>query len=111
MLASENRRKLSEAPRIEEDVSDGWAALDEGDGLNCPRCGSTLVHAEKRGRNLLSGAVGMSGIALTCLKCGHQFRIGDTRESWVEGPLMVAVAFVIVIAVLIVFMFSMSFTK
>lgn len=58
----------------------------------CPKCGSSNIHADKRGFStkkslvggilfgavgLLGGAVGSNKIRLTCLDCGNQFKPGD----------------------------------
>jgi DNA-directed RNA polymerase subunit RPC12/RpoP len=70
--------------------------MSDDDELNCPKCGSRRVHAEKRGFNmkrglalgltiapgvgLVSGFVGANKIWLTCLKCGNRFRPGESKE-------------------------------
>jgi hypothetical protein len=74
----------------------GVAIMSDDDELNCPKCGSQHVHAEKRGFNmkrglalgltiapgvgLLGGFIGGSKIWLTCLKCGYRFRPGETKK-------------------------------
>lgn len=45
--------------------------------IKCPNCGSTQIHAEKRGWRLITGFFGSSKIFLTCLKCGHAFKPGS----------------------------------
>ncbi len=68
-----------------------------GDELNCPKCGSRHLHAEKRGFSmkrglalgltiapgvgLVGGFIGASKTWLTCLKCGHRFRPGEDKKS------------------------------
>jgi len=47
------------------------------DRVKCPKCGSTDVHAEKRGWNVLLGFIGSWNIIITCLKCGHRFEPGE----------------------------------
>lgn len=47
------------------------------DGVKCTKCGSTQVHAEKRGWKLTTGFIGSGKIFITCLKCGNKFRPGD----------------------------------
>lgn len=70
--------------------------MTDDDELNCPKCGSQHIHAEKRGFNmkrglalgltiapgigLVGGFVGASKIWLTCLKCGYRFRPGDAKK-------------------------------
>ena len=49
--------------------------------VTCPKCGSTQIHAEKRGWNLLTGFIGSGQIVLTCLKCGHKFKPGQPRHG------------------------------
>jgi hypothetical protein len=44
--------------------------------VECPRCGSYQVHAERRGWSLMIGALGMNRIVITCLSCGYRFRPG-----------------------------------
>lgn len=58
----------------------------------CPKCGSTNIHADKKGFSvkksliggflfggvgLLGGAVGSNKIRLTCLDCGYEFKPGE----------------------------------
>lgn len=49
------------------------------DEIKCPKCGSTQVHAGKRGWNIWTGAIGSSKIVITCLKCGHKFKPGEGK--------------------------------
>src|SRR5688572_14431783 len=48
------------------------------DKVKCRRCGSTQIHAEKRGYTATRGLIGANEIYLTCLKCGHKFNPGPT---------------------------------
>ncbi len=48
------------------------------DAVKCSKCGSTQVHAEKRGWRLTTGFFGSSKIYITCLRCGNRFKPGDT---------------------------------
>lgn len=50
---------------------------NDTDAVRCTKCGSTQIHAEKRGWKLTTGFIGSSKIFMTCLKCGHRFRPGD----------------------------------
>jgi|MudIll2142460700_1097286.scaffolds.fasta_scaffold1175655_1 ribosomal protein S27E len=50
--------------------------MDE-DKVGCPKCGSTQIHAGKRGWNIRSGLRGMNQIVLTCLECGQVFASGQ----------------------------------
>lgn len=45
--------------------------------VQCPKCRSNQVHAEKRGWSLTTGMIGASKIVLTCLKCGTKFKPGE----------------------------------
>jgi predicted RNA-binding Zn-ribbon protein involved in translation (DUF1610 family) len=61
--------------------------------IKCPKCGSTQIHADKRGFKAgraiagtliagplvgaASGAVGKNKITITCLACGNQFKPGE----------------------------------
>ena len=57
---------------------DEIATREERDSsVRCPKCGSNQVHAERRGWNLWTGAIGMHKIKLTCLKCGFRFNPGQ----------------------------------
>lgn len=47
------------------------------DKVTCPKCGSSQIHAEKRGWSVWSGFIGANKIYLTCLKCGHKFEPGQ----------------------------------
>ena len=62
----------------------------------CPKCGSSNVHADKKGFSvkqsiagavlfggigLLAGAVGSNKIRLTCLDCGYHFKPGENAQS------------------------------
>lgn len=56
----------------------------------CPRCGSTQLHADKRGfsagkaitgallvgpTGLVAGAIGGRKVVVTCLACGHSWKV------------------------------------
>jgi DNA-directed RNA polymerase subunit RPC12/RpoP len=45
--------------------------------IKCPYCGSSNVHAEKRGFNLLTGFARSRDIILTCLRCNNRFQPGQ----------------------------------
>ncbi len=62
------------------------------DAVRCPRCGSTQVHAEKRGWRVTTGFFGSSKIYITCLKCGKRFRPGDASRYVRAEPQSAAVA-------------------
>ena len=47
------------------------------DSVRCPECGSTQVHAEKRGWSVMAGLISSGKIVMTCLKCGHRFKPGE----------------------------------
>ena len=46
------------------------------DAVKCTKCGSTQVHAEKRGWDLSTGFLGSSKTYITCMQCGNRFRTG-----------------------------------
>lgn len=48
---------------------------DDRKALRC-KCGSTQLHAEKRGFSLWSGFIGSRKIIVTCLACGRRYRPG-----------------------------------
>lgn len=63
------------------------------EAVKCPKCGSTQIHADKKGFSTgkavigtvvanpvigaLAGAAGSNKIIITCLKCGNQFNPGE----------------------------------
>ena len=48
----------------------------------CPKCGSTQIHAAKRGYTLGTGFIGANEVLLTCMACGHGFEPGkESRTS------------------------------
>jgi len=73
-------------------------ALD--DTVRCAKCGSTQIHAEKRGWSFSTGMVGAGKIVLTCLKSGGQFKPGGERRDEVS-PGLAVVVIMIVVAVMI----------
>ena len=84
---------------------------NEGQGdaaVTCPKCGSTQVHAEKRGWDLSTGFLGSSKTYITCMQCGNRFRPADapsysasaegkhdTRVEWVVLALIVIGCFLL----------------
>lgn len=50
--------------------------MSDEEKVKCPKCGSTQVHAEKRGWNMMTGMLGAGKIVMTCPKCGHKFKPG-----------------------------------
>lgn len=47
------------------------------DKIKCPSCGSTQIHAEKRGYSVWTGMIGAGKIVITCLRCGHKSKPGQ----------------------------------
>lgn len=60
--------------------------------IKCPRCNSTQLTANKKGFGagkaltgailtggigLLAGFIGSSKVKITCLKCGHSWKVGN----------------------------------
>ena len=80
-------------------------ANDGDDAVKCTKCGSTQVHAEKRGWDLTTGFLGSSKVYITCLSCGHRFRPAgysasaggkhDIRVEWVVLALIVIGVFLL----------------
>ena len=56
----------------------------EDDPVRCLKCGSTQIHAGKRGWNVLAGVFGMNKVIITCLKCGHTFKPGGEVNRLAE---------------------------
>ena len=79
------------------------------DAVNCPKCGSTQVHAERRGWRWTTGFFGSGKIVLTCLKCGHTFKAGQERIRarddmillWVFGVFAAIIAVLWVVKLLV----------
>src|SRR5580700_9123289 len=57
------------------EVRDIMATPD--DALRCPKCGSSQIHAEKRGWRMTTGFIGSGKIMMTCLKCGRKGKPGS----------------------------------
>ncbi len=69
----------------------------ESNTIKCPKCGCTQIHSDKKGFSTgkavagalvggvlvgaAAGGIGKDKIILTCLKCGHQFKIGDKPQE------------------------------
>ena len=78
---------------------------DSDDAVKCMKCGSTQVHAEKRGWDLATGFLGSSKVYITCLSCGHRFRPPaysasaegkhDIRVEWIVLALIVVGVFLL----------------
>jgi len=49
--------------------------------IQCPRCGSNQVSANKKGWTLTTGFIGSNAVLITCLKCGRQFKPGHDLQS------------------------------
>ncbi len=64
--------------------------------VQCPRCGSAQITANKRGWNFTTGMIGSNAIIITCLKCGKQFKPGP-QLSFEQKVIVGVVAIVIVI--------------
>jgi len=65
----------------------------------CPRCLSMQVHSEKKGFGggkalagaiafggigILAGTIGSKKVDVTCLKCGHKFKAGDSLVATIN---------------------------
>lgn len=44
--------------------------------IHCSKCGSVQIHSEKRGWRVTTGLIGSSQIMITCLQCGHKWKVG-----------------------------------
>ena len=66
------------------------------DEICCPKCGSTNLHADKKGFSvgkallgrvlvggigLLGGFMGSNKVMITCLNCGHTFKPGEGKRK------------------------------
>jgi predicted RNA-binding Zn-ribbon protein involved in translation (DUF1610 family) len=51
----------------------------------CPKCGSTQIHAEKRGWGLMTGFIGARKVYITCLACGKRFSPGEGKAPREES--------------------------
>jgi len=49
--------------------------------IQCPRCGSNQVSANKRGWTITTGLLGSNLILITCLKCEKEFKPGHDLQS------------------------------
>jgi DNA-directed RNA polymerase subunit RPC12/RpoP len=49
--------------------------------IQCPKCKSTQVSANRKGWTMSTGLIGSSKILITCLKCGKQFKPGEDLEG------------------------------
>jgi hypothetical protein len=58
----------------------GGTLLSENE-VKCPKCGSTQIHAEKRGWSFLTGMIGSGNIVLTCLNCNNKFKPGEGVQA------------------------------
>jgi len=72
-------------PTVEEIIPAG-----EEPQVRCPHCGSTQVHAERRGWSWWVGFLGSGKIYITCLLCGKRFlpgkwQVTDAPQSY-QGP-------------------------
>ena len=47
--------------------------------VSCPKCKSTQIHSGMRGWSAMTGLLGSNQIMITCLKCGHTFKPGETE--------------------------------
>ena len=65
--------------------------------VKCPKCGSTQIHAEKRGFTLTTGLIGSRSIYLTCLACGKQFKPGQGGIGFM-GMLMIGAVVLLVLS-------------
>jgi predicted nucleic-acid-binding Zn-ribbon protein len=88
-------RVISHASNSQEDASSQEPTAMES--LKCPMCGSTEVHAERRGIGDQKGAMGIGfrdkggfgvgapiflkgGVLLTCLDCGYEWEPGENQK-------------------------------
>ena len=54
--------------------------------VKCPKCGSSQIHAGKRGWNIWTGFILSGRIVITCLACAHKFRPGDPQAQAPAAP-------------------------
>ena len=75
------------------------------DEICCPKCGSTNLHADKKGFSIgkallgrvlvggigfLGGFMGGNKVMITCLNCGHTFKPGEGKRKVSYQPTTVA---------------------
>lgn len=65
---------------------------DDGRAARC-KCGSTQLHAEKRGFSLWSGFIGSRKVYVTCLACGRKYRPGHVGNG--DGGFAIVAAIMI----------------
>lgn len=67
--------------------------------IRCPQCGSSQIHADKKGFSVgkaaagaivggiyvgaLTGGIGRNKIEITCLHCGYKFKPGEQLKETV----------------------------
>lgn len=87
------RMKIDRDPRVNKKVRRAIIAAHEKNGeLCCPKCGSTKLTNNNRGFSagkaaagfmlaggigLAAGGIGSKKVIITCLKCGHSWKIGE----------------------------------
>lgn len=71
--------------------------------VTCPKCQSAQVHAGQRGWNAATGFLGSGGVRITCLKCGHQFKPGETTYTAPVSnvPALITLLVIVVLGVLL----------
>lgn len=62
-----------------------WQAAEPDAPPRCLKCGSSRIHAEKRGWSMATGMFGSGKIVLTCLACGAKQKPGDRPPSRHQG--------------------------
>ncbi|OFY41221.1 MAG: hypothetical protein A2X18_12770 [Bacteroidetes bacterium GWF2_40_14] len=69
--------------------------------IQCPKCGSDQIHADKKGfgfgRGIIgalaggllvgtaAGSIGKNNVIITCLSCGHKFKPGEQLDPKTEA--------------------------
>lgn len=90
------------------------------DQIRCPKCGSSQIHADKKGYSvgkaaagvvltggigLAAGVIGANKIKITCLKCGYKFNPGEGKYTKSRKASNTGCAGVILLLIFVIIIF------
>lgn len=90
----EQKKKAEEYNKKWDQQAKEAEAKKAAQPIKCPKCGSTQIHADKRGFSVgraavgtiatlgvgvVAGAIGKDKIIINCLNCGHKWQAGKTK--------------------------------